>query len=166
MAWTFRKRIKAGPINVNLSRSGVGLSAGAGPFRAGVDAKGRRYTSVRGPFGLYNRKYYKRTENEVANPNADAVKDAFVVLVMSVVSLLIYVNAGLGPENQNQVILFAVATGVPAVLGLFGYCAGKDRNTGWFQVVAVVLKIEKWLVLGLLLVFLVLATSSSAKKRR
>ena len=115
MAWTFRRRIKVGPVNVNLSRSGVGLSAGAGPFRAGVDAKGRRYTSVRGLFGFYNRQYYKRNVSqagsEVANPNVGAAKDAIIVLMVSVASLLIYFNGGIGSANQNAVILFALGTG-------------------------------------------------------
>jgi hypothetical protein len=29
MAWSFRRRVKVGGMNLNLSRSGLGMSAGA-----------------------------------------------------------------------------------------------------------------------------------------
>lgn len=68
-------QIWVGPINVDVSRSGVGVCAGAGPFRAGVDAKGRRYTNVRGPFGIYNRQYYGSADRGSAeNRNVEALK--------------------------------------------------------------------------------------------
>ena len=49
MGLIFRKSINIGPIRVNLSRSGVGYSVGAGGFRTGVRANGRRYTRVTVP---------------------------------------------------------------------------------------------------------------------
>lgn len=166
MGWTFRKRVKLGPINVNLSRSGVGLSAGAGPFRAGVDARGRKYTSVRGPFGLSNRQYYSANRSQASvNPNASALKDAVWVLLVSIVSLVASFSGGIKPGTQVWFIGLALITGIPAVLGLFGYFAEKDASTGWFQVVAAVLKIEKWLAFGILILVLV-AAGSGGKKRR
>src|SRR5262249_43966576 len=149
----------------NLSRSGVGMSAGAGPFRAGLDAKGRRYTTVRGPFGIYNRQYYSSADRGSAkNPNVEALKNAFIVLLFSVAALVIYFSSQ--TEDQTWVIVFAVLTGIPATLGLFGYFANKDASTGWFQVIALILKVEKWLVLGLLLMLLIVAASSGRKRRR
>jgi hypothetical protein len=165
MGWTFRRRIKVGPVNVNLSRSGVGVSTGAGPFRAGFDAKGRRYTTVRGPFGIYNRQYYSFVNRGSArNPNVEALKNAFIVLLFSVAALVVYFNSQ--TEDQTWVIVFAVLTGISATFGLFGYLAKKDARTGWFQVIALILKVEKWLVLGLLLMLLIVAASSDRKKRR
>lgn len=162
MGWTFRRQIRVGPVNLNLSRSGVGVSAGAGPFRAGVDAKGRRYTNVRGPFGMYNRQYYSSAHRLDENPNVEALKNAFIVLLFSVAAVVIYFNSK--TEDQTWVIVFAALTGIPAVVGLFGYFGNKDATTGWFQVIALILKFEKWLVLGLLLVLIVIA--SSGRKRR
>jgi hypothetical protein len=49
MGLIFRKSINIGPLRVNLSRSGVGYSIGAGGFRTGVRANGRRYTRVSVP---------------------------------------------------------------------------------------------------------------------
>src|SRR5689334_1874396 len=118
MGWTFRRRIKVGPVNVNLSRGGIGMSAGAGPFRAGLDAKGRRYTTVRGPLGIYNRQYYSSADRGSANnPNVEALKNAFIVLLFSVAALVSYFSNQ--TEDQTWVIVFAVLTGIPATLGLF-----------------------------------------------
>jgi hypothetical protein len=165
MGWAFKRRIKLGPVNVNFSRSGIGLSAGAGPFRAGLDAKGRRYTNVRGPFGIYNRQYYSSVNRGSSkNPNVEALKNAFIVLSFSMAALVIYFNSQ--ADVQTWVIAFAVLTGIPGTLGLFGYFAKKNARTGWFQVIALILKIEKWLVLGLLLMLLILVASSGRKKRR
>lgn len=38
-----------GPFRINASKSGVGFSVGAGPFRAGVSSTGRTYTSATVP---------------------------------------------------------------------------------------------------------------------
>jgi len=45
MGWSYRKSVRVGPFRVNLSKSGVGYSVGAGGFRVGQSAKGRRYSS-------------------------------------------------------------------------------------------------------------------------
>ncbi|HLJ88875.1 MAG TPA: DUF4236 domain-containing protein [Candidatus Angelobacter sp.] len=170
MGWSFKRRIKLGPVNVNLSRSGVGVSAGAGPFRAGLDAKGRRYTTVRGPFGIYNRQYYDSVDcssvsrKYAQNPNTEALQNTCIVLVFSVAALAISYNSR--TEGQTWFLVSAALTGIPAVLGLFGCFAKKDASTGWFRVIALILKVEKWLVLGFLLVFLIAAAGSGRKRRR
>lgn len=88
MAWTFRRRVKVGGVNLNLSRSGLGVSAGAGPFRVGVDAKGRHYTTVRGPFGLYNRQYHTPSASATPEPQpqqfvAAAAKSSAYLLILT-----------------------------------------------------------------------------------
>ena len=52
-----RKSFKAGPFRLNLSKSGLGVSAGVKGARIGVDAKGRAYTHA-GRYGLYHRQYH------------------------------------------------------------------------------------------------------------
>ena len=54
MPFYLRKGINFGPLRVNLSKRGVGLSVGGKGMRAGVDAQGRRYTHA-GRNGLYYR---------------------------------------------------------------------------------------------------------------
>ncbi|HWP59686.1 MAG TPA: DUF4236 domain-containing protein [Candidatus Acidoferrales bacterium] len=54
MGFYIRKSIKLGPLRVNLSKSGVGFSAGVKGARVGVDARGKRYLHL-GRGGFYYR---------------------------------------------------------------------------------------------------------------
>jgi hypothetical protein len=49
VGWSYRKSFRAGPFRVNVSKSGIGYSAGGRGFRTGVRASGRRYTSMSVP---------------------------------------------------------------------------------------------------------------------
>lgn len=49
MGWRYRKALNFGPLRLNLSKRGLGASLGAGPFRIGRSATGRRYRSIRIP---------------------------------------------------------------------------------------------------------------------
>jgi len=58
MGWRFRKVFSGGPFRLNLSRRGVGRSAGIPGLRYGITADGRRYVSVGFPgWGVYWIKY-------------------------------------------------------------------------------------------------------------
>jgi hypothetical protein len=46
MGWSFRRSFKAGPVRINLSKRGIGVSAGIPGLRIGKDAGGRVYTSA------------------------------------------------------------------------------------------------------------------------
>lgn len=92
------------------------------------------------------------------------MKNALIVLLFSVAAFVIYMNSQ--TEDQTWVIVSVVLSGIPATLGLFGYFAKKDASTSWFPVVALILKVEKWLVLGLLLMLLIVAASSGRKRQR
>jgi len=57
MGFIFRKSINLGPIRINFSKSGIGVSGGVPGLRVGRDAKGRRQASAGLPgSGLYWRK--------------------------------------------------------------------------------------------------------------
>ncbi len=43
MSWYFRKSVRVGAFRVNLSKRGVGVSAGVRGLRIGIDARGRGY---------------------------------------------------------------------------------------------------------------------------
>lgn len=45
MGFYFRKSLRVGPFRVNVSKSGLGLSLGAGGFRVGSSPRRRRYTT-------------------------------------------------------------------------------------------------------------------------
>lgn len=46
MGFYIRKSFKLGPIRFNLSKSGVGVSAGVKGARVGVNPKGKKYLQV------------------------------------------------------------------------------------------------------------------------
>lgn len=54
MGFYVHKSFKLGPIRFNLSRSGVGVSAGVKGARFGIDAEGKKYVHV-GRGGIYYR---------------------------------------------------------------------------------------------------------------
>ena len=55
MGFYLRKGFKLGPLRLNLSKSGFGLSAGVKGARMGVDAQGKSYVHF-GRGGFYFRK--------------------------------------------------------------------------------------------------------------
>jgi hypothetical protein len=64
MGWSFRRSIRLGPLRLNLSKSGIGVSAGIPGLHVGKDAKGRSYSQVSLPgTGIYRRDYYKSNQN-------------------------------------------------------------------------------------------------------
>lgn len=65
MGMYFRKRMNMGPMRINLSRSGFGVSFGGKNLRVGVDAKGRSYSSGSIPgTGIGFRDYGKANSKE------------------------------------------------------------------------------------------------------
>lgn len=49
MGFSFRKSFKVGPVRLNLSKRGVGVSAGVKGLRVGVGPGGARLSAGRGP---------------------------------------------------------------------------------------------------------------------
>ncbi len=49
MGWRFHRSINLGPLRINLSKRGMGVSLGAGPLRVGRSSRGTTYTSARIP---------------------------------------------------------------------------------------------------------------------
>lgn len=52
MGWYFRKSVSLGPLKLNLSKRGIGVSTGVRGARIGIDAKGEPYVSA-GKGGFY-----------------------------------------------------------------------------------------------------------------
>jgi len=46
MGWSYRKRLRFGPLNVNLSRSGIGTSLGIPGLRVTNSSTGRHYITL------------------------------------------------------------------------------------------------------------------------
>ncbi len=61
MGWRFRRSVGFGPLRINLSKSGVGVSAGIRGIRIGRDSRGRDYSHLSIPgTGIYRRDYFSR----------------------------------------------------------------------------------------------------------
>jgi uncharacterized protein YqjF (DUF2071 family) len=54
MAFYIRKSLSLGPIRLNFSKSGVGISAGVRGARVGINSRGKRYIHA-GRHGIYYR---------------------------------------------------------------------------------------------------------------
>lgn len=54
MGFYLRKSLKLGPIRLNLSKSGLGISGGVTGARIGINSRGQAYTHA-GRFGIYHR---------------------------------------------------------------------------------------------------------------
>ncbi len=113
VGFRFQRRIKILPgLAINISKSGVGFSAGGRGFHAGIDAKGRRYTSASLPgTGISWRQYQKakphyalpphvaphvatRESDHQLGPHGEASRVAKnVVLVIVIVTILVTIVA-------------------------------------------------------------------------
>lgn len=61
MGWGLRRSIRLGPFRVNLSKSGIGFSAGVRGLRVGRDSNGRDYSHLSIPgTGIYRRDYFSK----------------------------------------------------------------------------------------------------------
>ena len=61
MGFFFRKSINLGPVRLNLSKSGVGVSVGVKGLRVGKTAGGKRYVRA-GANGVYYQKYFGKKQ--------------------------------------------------------------------------------------------------------
>ena len=77
----FRKSVSIGPVRLNFSRSGVGISAGVRGLRAGVTARGKSYLAG-GRYGIYFRQNLSsRGESPEHNIEAGGHWIAIIVIV-------------------------------------------------------------------------------------
>jgi len=84
MGIRFRRSVKILPgVRLNLSRSGVGISAGVRGLHVGLDAKGRKYASAGIPgAGLSSRQYLRRSTATAPADSRNATIGSFGVLVL------------------------------------------------------------------------------------
>jgi hypothetical protein len=89
MGWSFRRSFRLGPLKLNLSKSGIGYSVGAGGIREGRDAEGRRYRSLslRGT-GISKRDYLDANRHK---PRRSSFARALVVLLGAAVLIALWI---------------------------------------------------------------------------
>lgn len=70
MGWRYRRRARFGPLNINLSRRGVGTSWGIPGFRVTHTATGHRYLTLSVPgTGLSWQKTLRTRTSRTAQPS-------------------------------------------------------------------------------------------------
>ena len=81
MGLRFKKSIKAGPVRINFSKSGVGYSVGGKGFRVTKRADGRTQTTASIPgTGISHVKISKKKKEEA--PSGCAIVIAVIVLLL------------------------------------------------------------------------------------
>jgi Protein of unknown function (DUF4236) len=110
MGFFLRRSLRLGPVRFNLSKSGVGVSAGVKGLRVGVDARGKGYVAG-GRYGLYFRERLSLPQSDRADgaaPPDDAAAGGaltpgtmlvLIVLVGLAVVAVIYATA---PAERAQ----------------------------------------------------------------
>ena len=73
MGFYLRKSFKAGPLRINLSKSGLGMSVGVKGARIGVSARGRGYVHA-GAGGLYYRGSFGGATASAATPDGSSTR--------------------------------------------------------------------------------------------
>lgn len=82
MGWNWRKSINVGPLRINLTKRGIGYSAGVRGFRMGRNAKGQDYNQISIPgTGIY-----KRTVSGQGGKGGRRL--AFVLIIALLVALI------------------------------------------------------------------------------
>lgn len=84
MGWRFRKSFGNKFFRVNLSKKGIGFSVGVPGARVGVNASGKKYTSVGIPgTGIYRVDYEKKQPASASTGFKLTGKSFFVLLAIA-----------------------------------------------------------------------------------
>lgn len=102
MGLRFRRSIKLLPgVRLNLSKSGLGISAGPRGLRVGLDARGRRYASAGIPgTGLSSRHYFRQSPQVAAPAGArprgvslGALFAAFLIGIAAAIGAFVFLDS-------------------------------------------------------------------------
>lgn len=117
MGWNYRKSIKIAPgVKVNISKRGVGMSAGTKGFRVGVNSKGKTYASASVPgTGIYYRKEYGSNSQ---SPSKNAKTKTSIMIWVIIATLL----AGIGLAVCDHLLLGVIFILVGIVLIVLKLC--------------------------------------------
>ena len=97
MGFRFRKSVKAGPVRINFSKSGVGYSVGGKGFRVTKRADGKTQTTASIPgTGVSYVKTTRKKKDEAA-PSAGVIVVAVIVLAL----LIVWLFSGCGADTPD-----------------------------------------------------------------
>jgi hypothetical protein len=87
MGFYLRKSLSFGPIRLNFSKAGVGISAGVKGARIGVNARGRRYIHA-GRYGVYYRQMLP-DQTEPGEQDSIGAGVTWAVILVAVVAAVV-----------------------------------------------------------------------------
>src|SRR5262245_24322162 len=88
MPWYFRKSFSIGPLRLNLSKRGLGWSAGVKGARLGVDASGKPYVGG-GRYGFYFRQHLGGRSSTPSSPRRSELMTACFKIILGGAVLLV-----------------------------------------------------------------------------
>ena len=91
MGFYIRKSFKLGPFRCNLSKSGVGVSAGVKGTRVGIDAKGKKYIHV-GRGGTYYRQNLEDSPDGEAGSQGSGVGWGALFIIFAALFVLYWIS--------------------------------------------------------------------------
>lgn len=116
MAFYIRKSLRMGPVRLNVSKSGLGVSAGVRGARVGVNAKGKSYVHA-GRHGAYYRKQFDSASSKAGQGAArSATRPESVILYQRTDAA--YTGTWTGPEQR-----LLTASGSPRIEFKYGWVA-------------------------------------------
>ena len=96
MGFYVRKSLKLGPIRLNFSKSGIGVSAGGTGARFGVNAQGKKYIHV-GRGGIYYRQTLTDDPQngfDESNPSGKGIGWATILVITMALLVMYHLMAG------------------------------------------------------------------------
>lgn len=131
MGFSFRKSVKIGPVRLNVSKSGVGMSVGVPGARIGINSKGKVYGSA-GVKGLtYRTQLSPTAKRKKTSENVTEIEEIPLgvehkhdsIKICLIVSGLIFVFSFVILPFDTDKGLLGIGSGF-LLLCFFGICAG------------------------------------------
>lgn len=91
MGFYIRKSFKLGPLRFNLSKSGVGMSAGVKGARVGINAKGKKYVHV-GRGGIYYRQSLEDGPHGEAGSQGPGIGWSTLLVILAALFVLYWIS--------------------------------------------------------------------------
>jgi hypothetical protein len=117
MGWYFRKSLRAGPVRVNVSKSGIGVSAGVPGAPVGVGPRGPYVAGGLG--GLYFMKALSSCKRGAGGPPPLLIFAVVVSAVLVLWCVLYYclTRARLGLTVALGLLIVGIAASIPILTG-------------------------------------------------
>ena len=108
MAFYIRKSIRAGPIRLNVSKRGLGLSSGVKGLRVGSGSRGNYVHG--GRYGLYYRQSLKGKKVgrvQRSSPNIEEILKAVLVIISIIIAAWVVLSI-VAWFGENPLVFFSL----------------------------------------------------------